>query len=140
LAGIALVPIEAPVALAVLMIALGIGLGMTLPVVMVASQMAVGPALIGLVTATTSFFRSLGGAIGIALLTSLLFAWLGTSTTPTDAGGSGAAGMSMLAGGDPGRLREAFALVFGAASLASLAAAAAALWLPAVAKDRNGPA
>jgi EmrB/QacA subfamily drug resistance transporter len=142
LAGIALVPIEATIALGALMLPLGIGLGMTLPVVMVASQMAVGPRLIGLVTATTSFFRSLGGAIGIALLTSLLFTWVGLSAV--SAGGSGAAtdaaagGMSVLAGGDPQRLREAFSLAFAAAGVASLVAAIAAFWLPAA--ERNGPA
>lgn len=94
------------------MIPLGYGLGMTLPSVLVAAQGAVGPALIGVVTALVSFFRSLGGVVGIAVLTSMVMA----ST----------AGRS-LADADPAALSGAFAQAFACAALvAALAAAVAA--------------
>jgi EmrB/QacA subfamily drug resistance transporter len=132
LGGIALVPFGWRWALAALMLPLGIGLGITLPVVLVASQMAVGPQLIGLVTATTAFFRSLGGAIGIAMLTSLLFVAIGAADAVTDAPGGAAArpALAMLAGSDPHRLDAAFSIAFAAAGLSSLLAAFTAHWLP----------
>jgi hypothetical protein len=93
------------------MVPLGFGLGMTLPSVLVAAQGAVGPAMIGVVTALVSFFRSLGGVVGIAVLTSMVMA--GT------VGGS-------LADAQPEALSRAFALAFatsaGVAALAALAA------------------
>jgi EmrB/QacA subfamily drug resistance transporter len=138
LVGIAIVPIDATLLLALLMLPLGAGLGMTLPVVMVASQSAVGPGLIGLVTAMTSFFRSLGGAVGIAILTSLLFTWVGAVAVAQAPPGPGGAGLSMLSGGDPQRLREAFALAFGVAALALFAASISALWLPHTAPREAG--
>jgi EmrB/QacA subfamily drug resistance transporter len=123
--GIAITPVASAWTLGILMLPLGVGLGMTLPVVMVASQSAVGPGLIGLVTAMTSFFRSLGGAVGIAILTSLLFTWLGAAAT-----GPAGGGLSALAGGDPQRLNDAFAVAFAAACVALLLGAVAAWWLP----------
>jgi len=101
---------KAPVPLPA-MVPLGFGLGMTLPSVLVAAPGAVGPAMIGVVTALVSFFRSLGGVVGIAVLTSMVMA--GT------VGGS-------LADARPEALSRAFALAFAtAAGVAALAALAA---------------
>lgn len=91
------------------MIPLGFGLGLTLPTVLVAAQGAVGMAMIGVVTALVSFFRSLGGVIGIAVLTSVV---------------TGASGGSSIADADPASLARAFGFAFGtAAAVVALAAA-----------------
>jgi predicted MFS family arabinose efflux permease len=54
----------------------GIGIGFLLPSSMVAVQNAVPARHIGIATASTSFFRSLGAAIGIAILSAVLLAGL----------------------------------------------------------------
>jgi EmrB/QacA subfamily drug resistance transporter len=54
----------------------GIGVGMQFPTSVVAVQNAVPPTHIGIATATIAFFRSLGAATGIAILTSILLAAL----------------------------------------------------------------
>lgn len=103
-----------PVPLAA-MVPLGFGLGMTLPAVLVAAQGAVGPVMIGVVTALVAFFRSLGGVIGIAVLTSMVMA---------------AAGGGSLADAPPEALAQAFRVAFGLAAGLSGAAALVALRLP----------
>lgn len=55
------------------MILLGIGLGLPLPTCLVAVQSAVPARQIGIATALNALFRTLGGAIGISILTSVLF-------------------------------------------------------------------
>jgi EmrB/QacA subfamily drug resistance transporter len=54
----------------------GIGIGFLFPSSTVAAQNAVPQRHIGVATATTSFFRSLGSAIGIAVLSAVLLAAL----------------------------------------------------------------
>ena len=120
LAGLALLGIawfspQAGPGLALLMIPLGVGLGVTLPVVMVVAQLEVGPAMIGVVTATVSFFRSLGGVIGIAVLTSIVLA---------------AADGGAITSAPPAALREAFSMAFAVAGGASLLAAVIASRIP----------
>ena len=104
------------------MVPLGYGLGMTLPSVLVAAQGAVGPALIGVVTALVSFFRSLGGVIGIAVLTSMVLA--------AQAGRG-------LQEADPQRLAQAFAWAFGTSAFTAVLAAALALRMNAYAGKRR---
>ena len=94
------------------MIPLGFGLGMTLPTVLVAAQGAVGAAMIGVVTALVSFFRSLGGVIGIAVLTSVV---------------TGAAGGASIADADPAVLASAFGIAFGTAAAVAAVAAVVSL-------------
>lgn len=57
--------------------AAGIGIGMTLPTSLVAVQNAVARRYIGIATAMTALFRSMGGAIGVAVLSAILFAIIG---------------------------------------------------------------
>ncbi|TFV92562.1 MFS transporter [Oxalobacteraceae bacterium OM1] len=52
----------------------GLSIGMTMPTSLVAVQNAVPPKNIGVATAMTALFRSMGGAIGVAILSSILFA------------------------------------------------------------------
>jgi EmrB/QacA subfamily drug resistance transporter len=51
----------------------GFGLGLTMPACVVTVQSSVAKDQIGIATAISSFFRQLGGAVGIAVLTSLMF-------------------------------------------------------------------
>jgi EmrB/QacA subfamily drug resistance transporter len=60
----------------IVMCVLGLGIGFQLPTGLVATQNAVPPAQVGLATALTAFSRMLGGAIGVAVLTSILIAFL----------------------------------------------------------------
>lgn len=62
-----------------LLAVLGAGVGLTMPATIAASQMAVGPGQIGVATATAALTRTLGGAVGVAVLGTVLFAVLGTS-------------------------------------------------------------
>jgi MFS family permease len=115
LAGLAFFMPKAGPGLAALMVPLGLGIGVTLPIMTVLAQMAVEPRQTGITTATVSFFRSLGSVIGIAVLTSLvLSAAAGTVITKTD----------------PAVLRSAFTWAFALASLSALIAAALAMRLP----------
>ncbi len=115
LAGLAMFLPKAGPGLAALMVPLGLGIGITLPIMTVLAQMAVEPRQMGITTATVSFFRSLGGVIGIAILTSLVL--------------SAAAG-SLITQVDPDTLRQAFAWAFGLASGSALLAALLAIRLP----------
>lgn len=63
----------------------GIGIGMQLPTSLVAIQNAVPAAQVGVATASAAFCRSLGAAVGLAVLGALLVALLGE-------GGTGGAG------------------------------------------------
>lgn len=115
LLAIALISPRAGWGLAALMIPLGVGLGLTLPVVMVVAQMSVTQAMTGIVTATVSFFRSLGGVLGVAVLTSVVLA--------ASRGGS-------ITEAQPQALQQAFAWAFAIAGIASLVAGALALRTP----------
>jgi len=58
--------------IALTMLAIGLGLGMAMPVLSTASQNAVEFSDLGVVTAAVTFFRTLGGSIGIAALAAVL--------------------------------------------------------------------
>ena len=84
---------SAVVATTFFLIVAGIALGMQFPSSLVAVQNAVPRQHIGIATAATAFFRSLGGAIGIAVLSAILFSTLreitplASSTSGLDRGG-----------------------------------------------------
>ena len=70
---ISLMTADTSYALAVLFIVImGFGLGITFPTFTIAVQNAVPHHLLGAVTASTQFYRSIGGAIGLAMLGSLM--------------------------------------------------------------------
>jgi EmrB/QacA subfamily drug resistance transporter len=59
----------------------GLATGMSMPTSLVAVQNAVAQKNIGIATAMTALFRSMGGAIGVAILSSILFALMHNNTS-----------------------------------------------------------
>ncbi|MFK7966198.1 MAG: MFS transporter [Burkholderiaceae bacterium] len=55
---------------------IGNGVGLCIPASIVAVQAAVRPPMIGIATATSGMFRTLGGSLGIALMSAALFSQL----------------------------------------------------------------
>ncbi len=55
------------------MVVMGVGLGMSMQMLMIAAQNALPPKDMGLSTATTTFFRSMGGTFGAAVALAVLF-------------------------------------------------------------------
>src|SRR5262249_55453802 len=55
---------------------IGLGIGLAFPVLTVSTQNAVHPRDLGVATASQSFFRSLGGTVGVALFGALIVALL----------------------------------------------------------------
>jgi EmrB/QacA subfamily drug resistance transporter len=53
-------------------IVMGLGLGISMPLYTIAVQNAVPYAIMGVATSTTAFFRSIGGAFGLAILGSVM--------------------------------------------------------------------
>ena len=53
-------------------VVMGLGLGTTLPTFTIAVQNSVPHAVLGVVTSATQFYRSIGGAVGLAVLGSLM--------------------------------------------------------------------
>ncbi|MCL4747828.1 MAG: MFS transporter [Burkholderiaceae bacterium] len=118
-----------PTALA--MSVLGVGLGLTMPASLVAAQSAVPRAMVGVATSTTALFRTLGGAIGIAVLTSVLFLEL---RAPGDQAGAIASApapiISALLDSPIEPLRDAFRIVFLLTAAASIGALLLSFRLP----------
>lgn len=77
----------------------GAGLGLVMPNLTVAIQNAVAPEKLGVATSAVSFFRSLGGAFGVALSGNLL---MGRVDASLAAAGSGAAAARRAVAGGAG--------------------------------------
>jgi EmrB/QacA subfamily drug resistance transporter len=115
----------------VLMTWVGLSIGIVMPSSLVAVQNAVPRAQLGVATAGTAFSRSLGGAIGVALLSAILLASMHGSGSATNAAQpSGAPApvselaprLSTLAGASPAEANDAFQKLFIiAAAISSLA-------------------
>jgi EmrB/QacA subfamily drug resistance transporter len=117
-----------------LLVALGAGLGLTMPNVTTAIQNAVPVADLGVATATAAFFRSLGGAFGVAIAGTIL---AGTLRGALPAGRVPELGLSQLrALPAAARLEivsaygDALAAIFLAASVCTLAGFAVVIFLP----------
>jgi EmrB/QacA subfamily drug resistance transporter len=82
---------------ALYMTALGLGLGPLGPMVGISVQNAVEPRDLGTATSLTSFFRSMGGSFGVALMGAILFAGL----SPQDMGATPGLSTSGLLHGGP---------------------------------------
>jgi EmrB/QacA subfamily drug resistance transporter len=88
------------------MVVLGAGIGFTLQTLILAVQNAVGPGDIGVATSSATFFRSMGGSLGVALFGALFNARLSGNLGSTAAvGGEGVSSSALgaLEGLDPAR-------------------------------------
>ena len=96
--GMALSPPQAFVLSSLFMLLSGIASGMQFPTSLVGTQNAVDQRDIGVATSTTNLFRSLGGAVGVAMMSALLLALL------QDSGFAHLAGSSTVAEGSSGNV------------------------------------
>ena len=104
----------------------GVATGMTMPTSLVAVQNAVAQKNIGIATAMTALCRSMGGAIGVAVLSSILFALLhGAGGSTAIEAGSGA--ISTPPGGDAS---VAFRITFLCGAVVSVVAHVLAWMIP----------
>ncbi|MNE61935.1 hypothetical protein D3C80_1571850 [compost metagenome] len=89
------------------MIIFGFGLGMLMPVFTLSAQNAVSPSELGVVTATSTLFRNLGGTIGIAVLGTVMNTTMSKKMTAAIQSGEGA-DLSQL---EPGAAAELSAYI-----------------------------
>lgn len=90
--------------------AIGIGMGMILPMTTVCIQNAVPMHQLGTATGVSNFFRALGGAVMVAVLGAVLMSGLGAGATGDIS--------ELTRGADTMVLHHAFAYVFAAAAVA----------------------
>lgn len=106
-----------PLVLSACLLPLGLGIGVLFPIITMVSQRASPPQLMGIATAVPVMLRSLGGAVGVALLTTLF-----------------AEVMRTLVAGHPAAAAEAgphaLQAVWGCAAAVGLLGVAACRWLP----------
>ncbi|MHC6224246.1 MDR family MFS transporter [Pseudomonas sp. X10] len=129
--GMAMTPPQAGLLSALFMLLTGIASGLQFPTSLVGTQNAVEIRDIGVATSTTNLFRSLGGAMGVACMSSLLLAMLhngGLELTGNPLLGSLQAGEPDMA--TQARLLEAFRNLLLASAAVSLLGLCAALALP----------
>jgi hypothetical protein len=112
----------------------GAGLGTTMPALLVATQNAVAPGDLGVATAIHTFFRSLGGAIGVAVLGALILGVLAARGAGLAPAGGGTGDLSdLLRSGSDAAVRAvagaAFAAFFEAAAGVTLLAVVGLLLL-----------
>jgi hypothetical protein len=67
--------------LAAAMLVTGLGLGQLMQTLTIASQNSVGPRDIGVATSASTFFRQIGGTLGVAVIFSVVFSLIGTKIT-----------------------------------------------------------
>lgn len=89
----------------ILMAALGLGLGNCMQTLTLAVQNAVPPRDMGVASASSTFFRQMGGTLGTAIFLSLLFSTLGDKIKDAFADRAIAAGLKAAAK-DPSVLRD----------------------------------
>jgi EmrB/QacA subfamily drug resistance transporter len=111
----------------------GVATGMSLPTSLVAVQNAVPHKNIGVATAMASLFRSMGGAVGVSILSAILFALLphaGTAITSSLGSEHGMAHAAGLSGVDAHSVSFAFRATLLASALISLIAHVLAWIIP----------
>jgi EmrB/QacA subfamily drug resistance transporter len=114
------------VVMEVLLVAMGLGMGLVLPTLTTAIQNAVLRGELGAATATAAFFRSLGGAVGVALSGAVLAFYLHRLPLRLQEAAGGVGEISRLSVADHAAVLDAYRIglsgAFAAgASIASLA-------------------
>jgi len=96
--GMAFTPPQSLLLTSLFMVLTGIASGMQFPTSLVGTQNSVAKHDMGVATSTTNLFRSLGGAVGVALMSALLLAMLqGTELAGAGSiGGEGASGNVLM--------------------------------------------
>jgi EmrB/QacA subfamily drug resistance transporter len=84
---------------------LGLGIGMVMPVLNVAVQNAVDHADLGVVTSATTFLRTMGGALGVAIFGAILTSRLTSELARLLPGGAGDVDLALVAN-KPEEIRE----------------------------------
>jgi EmrB/QacA subfamily drug resistance transporter len=120
-----------------LLVVLGLGIGLIMPNITTAVQNAVPPRDVGVATATLGFFRSLGGALGVAIAGTILATTLHARLPAQTGRGAINLGLTQLRALPPaervhvlGAYEHALAVIFLAAALVSAIAFVAVLFLP----------
>ena len=91
----AFTPADSVLLMSLFMVLTGIATGMQFPTSLVGTQNSVAARDMGVATSTTNLFRSLGGAVGVAIMSALLLAMLQhTGTGQAGVGALGAEGSS----------------------------------------------
>ncbi len=124
-AALAFMQFGSPIPVGMAMFGLGLGVGISLPPGIIAVQVAVASNRIGAVTAFLGLARSMGSAMGLAILTSVLFSSIGVT------GGGSAAMLVKKIGPADAALLHGFTMVFVCMACSLLLSAAAAMQLPA---------
>ncbi|GAA4341037.1 MDR family MFS transporter [Pigmentiphaga soli] len=97
MAALALISPSHGLATGIVLTVLGVGLGCQLPTTLMMLQNSVSHSMLGTVTAVSAFFRLLGGAVGIAMLSAIVLALL-RDVLPADAAAHGLEGLGGLLG------------------------------------------
>lgn len=129
--GMALTPPQAGLLSGLLMLVTGIAGGLQFPTSLVGTQSAVAARDIGVATSTTNLFRSLGGAMGVACMSSLLLVMLHNGGLQLD----GNPLLGSLQAGEPdavtqARLLETFRQLLLASASVALFGLCAAVFMP----------
>lgn len=127
----ALTPPQSALLSALFMLLTGIACGLQFPTSLVGTQSAVASKDIGVATSTTNLFRSLGGAMGVACMSSLLLALLHQGGF--ELSGNPLLGSLKAAEVDPGtqgRLLETFRQLLMGSAVVAVLGLLAALALP----------
>jgi len=131
LLGLAFVSPVHPVATGLLMMVVGLSIGVVMPSSLVAVQNAVPRSQLGVATAGTAFSRTLGGAIGVALLSAILLASMHTGDASNATGNvDEAPRLSALSTTTPAEANAAFEKLFIIAAAISVIAFLLALRVP----------
>jgi predicted MFS family arabinose efflux permease len=111
------------------MVLMGTGLGFAMLTLLLAVQHSVTRAELGVATSLNLFARSIGGAVGVAIMGAILAAGVGASV----GGAPGVLGEAGLAGLDPTvrvRLIASLQRAFGSGAVAAGLALVASFWVP----------
>ncbi|MFG1810850.1 MDR family MFS transporter [Streptomyces sp. NPDC049040] len=87
------------------MFVVGAGLGLNFQTIVLAMQNAVSPRDIGVATSSTTFFRQMGGTLGVAVFLSIVYSVVGDKIGSAYAGARGDAAFEKAAAAHPDQLK-----------------------------------